>query len=222
MHSRSLIPKYALLPLALALAVNCMAYFGARLFLTNASYHHMALPIDEMLPFVPAFIIIYILAYVQWVMGYIVICRDSRQMCYYIMAAEIAAKCICFLFFVFFPTTMVRAEITGSGLFDNAVRVLYEADAANNLFPSIHCLESYFCMRGTLMLKKLPAWYRILMILTTILVFASTVLLKQHVIADMAGAVITSEAALWLARHKHIDQWLARINFLDNGDHHNG
>lgn len=215
MHMKALIPKYAVLPLALAFAVNCAAYFGARLFLGNTSYHHMTLPVDSIIPFVPAFIVVYLLAYVQWAVGYIMICRDSRQVCYYVMGAEIIAKCICFLCFVFYPTTMVRAEITGSSLFETAVRYLYEIDAPNNLFPSIHCLESYFCMRGAFISKKLSGWYRMIMILATILVFASTVLLKQHVVADMAGAIITAEFALWFARKTHIDQWFAKINFLE-------
>ncbi|MGN0203082.1 MAG: phosphatidic acid phosphatase [Coprococcus sp.] len=218
MNKKPLIPKYALLPLILAVIINCIAYFGARLFLGNAAYHNMTLPIDQRIPFVPAFIIIYFLAYVQWAAGYIVLARDSRHMCYYILGSEIAAKCICFFCFVFYPTTMVRPDIIGSGLFDMAVSYLYQIDAANNLFPSIHCLESYFCMRGALMSKKLPVWYRGVMVITTILVFASTVLLKQHVIADMAGAVVTAELALWFSRKIHIEQWFAKINFLDNGD----
>lgn len=171
MHIKALIPKYAVLPLALAFAVNCAAYFGARLFLGNTSYHHMTLPVDFIIPFVPAFIVVYLLAYVQWAVGYIMICHDSRQVCYYVMGAEIAAKCICFLCFVFYPTTMVRADITGSSLFETAVRYLYEIDAPNNLFPSIHCLESYFCMRGAFISRKLSGGYRMIMILAAILVF---------------------------------------------------
>ena len=98
------------------------------------------------------------------------------------------------IIFVVFPTTMTRADITGSDIFSKAVYLLYQTDAPVNLFPSIHCLESYIVTRAALEMKNTGIWYKLGMIVMSILVFMSTVLLKQHVIWDFFGAVAAAEA----------------------------
>ena len=79
---KSLIPKYAILPLGLALLVNTCVYTGVgqlRHFLTFSSWETS---FDKALPFVAPFVFFYILAFVQWGVSYILIARDSRELCY--------------------------------------------------------------------------------------------------------------------------------------------
>ena len=109
------------------------------------------------------------------------------------------------------PTTNVRPEITGTALSDEVTRFLYSVDQPVNLFPSIHCLESWICFRGSLKLEKVPHWYRPVSFVFTLLVFASTVLLKQHVVVDIAGGVLFVEIGLWMTAHFHLDRFFEKI-----------
>lgn len=200
MRISKLIPKYSQIPLILLLGFNCVTYFGTRFFTQGMEHHNISTPLDNALPLVPEFILFYLLAYVQWIVGYIVIARESREVCYEIFTAELLAKLACLVCFLVFPTTLDRPEITGGGIFNYLTALIYSADAPDNLFPSIHCLESWVCFRGAVYAKKMPGWYKWVMLFFSLGVFASTVLVKQHVIYDMFGAVAFVELGLFVTR----------------------
>ncbi len=149
--------------------------------------------IDYQIPFLSAFIIPYVLAYIQWIVGYMAIARNGREYCHTVMGGEILSKIMIGMLFIFFPTTMLREEIIGNDLLSRMVEVLYRIDPPTNLFPSIHCLESYICMKAALEMKSHTKKFRMGMIGMSILVFLSTVFIKQHVILDFFGAVIVAE-----------------------------
>ena len=102
--------------------------------------------------------------------------------------------------FLAFPTTNTRPLITGSGLWNQAALWLYSIDAADNLFPSIHCLVSWFCYLGIRGRKEIPRWYQSVSMVIAILVFASTLLTKQHVIVDVAGGILLAEFCFFIGR----------------------
>ena len=207
-----LLPKYMRKPALIILLVNMLTYFGTRVFTQNLVHHNLSNPVDDMLPLVTAMISVYILAYVQWVAGYVVIGRESRELCYWMYSGEMIAKLICLLCFVFYPTTIDRPEIVGNGIFEQLTRLIYEMDAPDNLFPSIHCLESYVSFRGALYTKKVPVWYKYVMLISTVLVFASTVLVKQHVLVDMLGAVLAVEFGLFVSKKWNLGRIFKKIN----------
>ena len=127
--------------------------------------------------------------------------REKKEYCYRFFLGEIIAKAICLVIFLVFPTTLNRPEITGNGIFERLLAFIYSVDAADNLFPSIHCLESWMCWRGCRKLTqtRLPGWFSGANLVLTLLVFASTVLCKQHVLIDIAGGVAVVEIGLFLA-----------------------
>lgn len=195
-----ILPKYSWIPLILVVTVNLVTYFGTRLFTQNLEHHVLQSRLDEMIPFCPVFIVIYILAYVQWITGFIMIGRQDKNFCYKFLYGEIIAKLICMLCYIFYPTTIIRPEITGSGIFNELTLWIYQADAPDNLFPSIHCLESWVVFRASLGMKNMPKWNPYVMFIFTILVFASTVFVKQHVVVDMFGAMAAFEIGLFITK----------------------
>ncbi len=198
-------PLYSWILLIVILSVNHLAYFDSRLITSGLTHHSIALSLDEKLPFVPVFIIFYVLAYVQWTIGFVVIARGEKDIVFKVFIGELIAKFIAFLCFVIYPTTMegLRPSVEtlqGRGFLCSLTALVYSLDTPDNLFPSIHCLESWVCLRGALMIKKLPAWYKVSMLVMTLLVFASTVLVRQHVLLDIAGGVAAFEAGLFISR----------------------
>ena len=197
----SIYPTYSILPIAAMLGMNMVAYMGTRIFTTGRYHYNIESPLDRMLPLVPFFVVFYVLAFAQWITGYLLIGREKKEYCYRFFLGEIIAKAICLVIFLVFPTTLNRPEITGSGIFERLLAFIYSVDAADNLFPSIHCLESWMCWRGCRKLTqtRLPGWFSGANLVLTLLVFASTVLCKQHVLIDIAGGVAVVEIGLFLA-----------------------
>lgn len=197
----SIYPTYSILPIAAMLGMNMVAYMGTRIFTTGRYHYNIESPLDRLLPLVPFFVVFYVLAFAQWITGYLLIGREKKEYCYRFFLGEIIAKAICLVIFLVFPTTLNRPEITGNGIFERLLAFIYSVDAADNLFPSIHCLESWMCWRGCRKLTqtRLPGWFSGANLVLTLLVFASTVLCKQHVLIDIAGGVAVVEIGLFLA-----------------------
>lgn len=199
-----IMPLYSWVMITIMLLFNCLTYFGTRLFTSGLKHYNIAFSIDKKISFVPFFIIFYILAYVQWIVGYIIIGRQKYGLCSRIFASELIAKGIALICFIIFPTTLegIRPEaasLHGKGILNEITAYIFSLDAPDNLFPSIHCLESWMCFRGTLRIKNIPAYYTYIMFIMTILVFASTVLVKQHVLLDVAGGILSVEIGLFIS-----------------------
>ena len=193
-----LLPVHGWLSVIVMLAVNMIAFQGTRLINGPWRHYDFSLPIDSYFPLVKWFIIIYIpIAYAQWIYGFYLAARERKLICYKIFAAEITAKIICMACFLIIPTTMVRNDITATDFLSRWIQSVYDVDPADNLFPSIHCLESYVLTRAAFSKKigmeRCPAWFKWASIPVTALVFASTLLLKQHVFVDVIAAVAVVE-----------------------------
>ena len=79
----------------------------------------------------------------------------------------------------------------GSGVIQTAFGL--SSYAADNLFPSIHCLVSWFCFQGIRGRQEIPKWYQYLSCVIAVCVFLSTLMTKQHVVWDVAGGVILAQ-----------------------------
>ncbi len=197
---KDLLPKFVRFPLLLMIVFNCAVYIlPSRLFVTDVVRYDLSLWIDAVLPCVPCFVLFYVLCYGQWVGSYIFHCRDSVQLCYRLVMANILSKAVCLVCYVFLPTQIQRPEIVGSDIFSWGTRLVYSIDDPVNLLPSIHCLESWICFRGAMMLRKKNGWYIAGQGVFTLLVFASTVLIKQHFVIDIPVSILVFEFALFLA-----------------------
>ena len=199
---KKLIPDYAAKPLLLAVAANFIIYVGVSQIRGDLTFRSLALPVDDWIPFFAPFIIFYILAYVQWIANYLLIAREGKDFCYHFVYGDVISKLFCLVFFLFLPTTLVRPEVTGNGICERLVRLIYQMDAPVNLFPSIHCLESWCCIHAAFCMKKTPRWYLPLTIVMSLCVFASTLLVKQHVFIDVFGGILVFEIGYFLAGKK--------------------
>lgn len=209
-----LLPSYTRLPLLFILVVNFLTYYGTKLVTLNAKHYDLTIGLDTLIPFVPFFISFYILAYPQWFFSYIFHVRESEQICYRIVTANIIAKTICILFFLFFPTEIQLPEVTGNGLWDHLTRFIYFADTPRTLFPSLHCLESWLCFRGAMYVKNKPKWYVPVQGVFSMLVFASTVFVKQHFVVDIFAGIAVAEIGLFFASKKNFAAFFKKIDLL--------
>lgn len=196
----NIFPPFVRLPLILSVLASAAAYYLVPFILGEGiKRYEISVFVDKFIPLVPSFIIIYFFAYIQWIFSYIYHSRESVSLCCRFTTAAVIAKLICAVIFAVLPTAIVRPEITGNGIFDYAMRFLYTIDKPINLFPSIHCLESYLCFRTAMMMKNKNKAYIILQGITAVLVCASTVFTKQHFFIDIPAGILAGEIGIILS-----------------------
>ena len=157
--------------------------------------------IDDRIPLIPVFAVIYLFSYLFWIFGPVAVSlTKKRNFVNYIVGLSLA-YIIGFLFFVFMPTYMDRAAeglmhvAEGPGLFNGLLRTIYAADGSNlafNLFPSYHCLISLYCYLGVRRQPEISKGFRIYSLVMAALICMSTVFTKQHYFIDIVGGLAIS------------------------------
>lgn len=188
-----IIPETMRIPIFLALACNMAAYYGSRLFTADREHFNLSNRLDDQIPFMPWTILIYWGCYVFWIINYIIGCRQDRDRAFRFISADFFAKLVCMLCFLAFPTTNIRPVVEGNSMWEELMRMLYHMDAADNLFPSIHCLTSAFCFIAVRGNEKVPKWYKAASFFIAAGICVSTLTTRQHVLIDVAAGVLLAE-----------------------------
>lgn len=204
-----------ILILLFAFIWNQSVYSGARRIAETWHHFNMTTPIDTRIPFVPWTVSIYLGCYAFWIINYCLCAAQPKPERDRFFCADIMAKGICFIFFLLIPTTNIRPEITGSNIWETLVRFIYRMDAADNLFPSIHCLVSWLCWTGVRKRSELPFIYRCFSLTAALAVCISTLTVKQHVIPDVIAGILIAEACYFLSGFPEIRRYYSSfISFL--------
>lgn len=202
---------YSIIPLITAFSFNMIVYFVTMRLCKDWYHYDLTLDFDRQVPFVPEWIYVYLICYLFWVVNYIMSARFGKERFYRFITADLSSRVVCLLFYLLLPTTNVRPEVIGSGLAEEAVRWLYATDLPTNLFPSIHCLVSWFCYIAIRGRKEIPRWYRAFSCLFALAVVASTQFTKQHYIVDAIGGIALAEAAWWLSNRFSYYQRIKKV-----------
>ena len=160
-------------------------------------------PVDDLIPVVPFFVVIYVFSYVFWVCGIAAVSlTGKRRFANYICGLTLAYV-VGFMFFTFMPTRMDRVaeglmRFDGRpGLFDRLLAFIYRADGggtAYNLFPSYHCMISVHCYLGVRRREEFSKGFRVYTFAMMVLILLSTLYTKQHYIPDIFGGAAVAIA----------------------------
>lgn len=216
-HLAGFMPSQKALSLIFVFLLNCVVYWGAMLINKNRALMDINIVLDRALPFDSRWVVIYLGSFLFWIINYILLSQTEDW--YRIMTAEVTAKLLCGLIFLLLPSTNVRPEHLGSGIWDALMGAVYAMDEPTNLFPSIHCLESWICYGGLRKRLDIPEWYRDFSGVFAIMVCLSTLFTKQHVVADVFAGVFLAEGVLYLSKKRHwggrasrwtgaVDRWI--------------
>ncbi len=184
--------QYFYISLALMIITNRILFMTTRLINQGFIHHSMHTEIDNMIPFLPWTIIIYNGVYLWWLQAFWLIVKHGDANRFF--AANILAKAITFVSFVFYPTIMKRPSLGNTSLWNSLVRIQYMLDDPDNLFPSIHCVLGWFCWIGLRGKKDIALPWRITAFFMAIAVCLSTLTVRQHVFLDVFAGIALSEA----------------------------
>lgn len=149
--------------------------------------------IDSKIPFISYFIYFYIFWYAMlFIVPYLLYKHDKESFYKYFVSTFISIT-IAGLFYVFFPTSIVRANINGSGFTNFIVKIIYLIDTpVMNCFPSMHCIISFLFIFTILKCKNLNNKYKIVVTIISCLIVVSTLFVKQHVLFDVVSGFFVS------------------------------
>jgi len=193
--------------IALALAYFATQHIGLR-------YHVVHLPLDDRIPFCPAFVVFYILWYFYVPGCMLWACFRARDVFYRQVAALFSGAFVCAAVFVLYPTCVdFRPSAAGPGLARALCRLIYANDAPVNVFPSLHCYEALVMHLATFRVPPLRAHkaLRLASFALVVLICLSTLLIKQHSAADLIAGCALAVAAhslttyLFSKRRSHHD-----------------
>lgn len=179
--------------------------------------------LDDMIPIVSIFIIPYVWSYAYWAMGPMAVSKCEKEHFADYMAANLVACLAGVLALAFFPTYMDRVaeglyEVSENPTFFEKLRQFwYSLDGsamAYNLLPSFHCINSTLCYLGVAGRKEIPKWFRIYSLVTTLLIYASTVFVKQHYFLDVVTGIALGAIAYFLCKKFHWGRMFAPVERL--------
>jgi membrane-associated phospholipid phosphatase len=175
--------------------------------------------IDDKIPLIPIFVVIYLFSYVFWICGPLAVSLTKKAHFKNYIIGLSMAYVAGFLFFVFLPTYMDRAKeglmgFAGKpGLLNALLATVYGADGgtkAFNLFPSYHCLISIYCYLGVRKQPEISKGFKIYSLVMAILISLSTVFTKQHYFLDVPGGIGISLICYWI-----VNKWDPAKEFAD-------
>ncbi|MEH7356104.1 phosphatase PAP2 family protein [Neobacillus drentensis] len=145
--------------------------------------------IDQSIPFLPVFIIPYILWYAYMFCYLIYFCFKDTKVYIKTLMLIVIAELICFVIYFFFQTTVPRPTIVSDNFINNLVQWIYTKDRPFNCFPSIHVLTTFTVMLASLHIKNKHILNTLCIHISGSLIIISTLFVKQHVIFDMIGSM---------------------------------
>lgn len=176
----------ALICLLLAVAV----YFTNEIYdLLNhgPAVLNLQTPLDAALPVVPVFVIPYDslvpLVYATLVIFLVFRTRVFQSAC----LALISAWLVSYGFYFFLQSEVIRPVLTGTDVLTRMINSVYASDHPFNDFPSLHTsLSTILAIHWFHLDRRLG----IILAVWTALIVASTVLIKQHYVADLAAGLV--------------------------------
>ena len=203
----------SLLPALITFGFNLFVYAATKFMIPPERYIFLDMAIDRQIPFIPQFVIVYYLSFLQWLNYYLQasfgpVGRRDRY-----FSAEMLAKAICLFFFLTWPVAMRWPDLPADGsIWIKILAFTYGVDAPSRAFPSIHCFYSWVAFRYSLEAETGDRrWITWLQGIFSFALFAATMLVKQHYFIDVIGGIAVAEIALLIASRTRLPDAFGRI-----------
>lgn len=185
------------LTLGLALLVAFLFPLYGPLNRPTEIVHYMSTPIDSIIPFWPLFVLPYLSYFIYILVATMIpLVRRNRTAFERFSLALLLTLAVSYLFYGFFQTGMHRPDLGDSyGWLTDILAKVYHSDNPYNAFPSSHASITTVCCLSLLEWRRL----RPVIIIWAILIIASTVLVKQHYLADALAGVLLGALSFWIA-----------------------
>lgn len=186
-------------PAILSIATYLAGYLIPKLIVDESKVHFVKIALDDKIPLVKPFIIIYFLAFVQWSLTMHILTTQNTKYGYKYCTAIIIGSIVGSIIFIVYPTGVQRIGINGNGILDFILKTTYSVDSIVNALPSFHVFCSWMCLRGLWEAKGIDKKWKIVNSIFSILVCLSTLFTKQHYFLDVPAGILLAEISILIA-----------------------
>lgn len=157
--------------------------------------HVPELALDRLVPLQPAWALVYGSVYFFLIVLPVLLVRQ-REHIRGTVRAYLMVWLVAYVCFLAYPTVAPRGEdVDGEGFGFWGLRLLYSSDPPYNCFPSIHVAHSFV---SALTIHRVHRGVGIAALIGASLVGLSTLLTKQHYIADVIAGIFLAYVACFL------------------------
>ena len=171
--------------------------------------------LDQYIPFIPVFVVPYVFWFLYVGVGLVFLCLWDKETFVPTIFLLCAGMAIALLIYAVFPHGQpLRPAVTGTDPFSVFIRdVIYANDTNTNCCPSIHVLNQLAVHAGICHSRRLQnrRGIKAASLVATVLVCASTMLIKQHSILDVAAALLLELPLYWLFFRSRLRLRLERL-----------
>lgn len=147
--------------------------------------------LDDIIPFLPFWVIFYVLWYPLLIFVPCYIYKYDRGKFYTYIIIKFVIDVVSFFIFIFYPTIFNRPELVVNGPFTWVLNIIYMNDTpAMNCLPSMHCTTCFTSIYTIVKSNKIPKKCKVLFSIIFVLIVLSTLFVKQHAIIDVITALI--------------------------------
>ena len=183
---RSLLKRNRQIYLMLLFPVLGGLYFCTQFM--GLEYHVVHVGLDDRIPFLPAFVVPYILWYAYVPVTMLYMCFKDRDVFYRQAATLFPGAFVCVLIFMLYPPRIdFRPDAAGPGVFRALCRIIYASDQPVNVLPSLHCFETtaiHLASFGGAFGRRHKAMRAASGVLA-VLICLSTLFIRQHSVLDL-------------------------------------
>lgn len=173
------------------LAFHLFCYYGSQFI--EGEPRVVGWKIDERIPYVPGMIYIYSSWFALLFLIPLLLFRHDSLFCLRYFLAYVLDHVFSTATYLIWPTTFTRPEAGGKGLTLFVMKTVYGANHRFlNCAPSMHCSIAFLFLFAAIGCPGLALVLRILIVILSLLIVASTVLVKQHVLLDILTALPTA------------------------------
>lgn len=206
------IKKELLIPSIATVLVYLLSYQIPKLVVDINRAHYPSIELDYKIPFIPIFIIIYILAFFQWLNAALVITTQDKKFAYRYLSAIMIGSLIGLTIYIVYPTAINnRPTIYSTNPLLSFIDFIYTVDTPINALPSFHCFcstISYFIIKDAKLDKK----YQITNLIFSIMVFLSTLFTKQHFILDVFSGILLALLSVCISKEYQFNKLFDYLN----------
>ncbi len=161
----------------------------------NINDNFILMPLDDVIPFIPYFIIPYLFFYpFSILMFYVATVKNKLNL---LVPVWVITLSISYIIYLTYPTAIQRLEVNGNDIFLGLLQFYYSVANPYNVLPSLHAAlmfatsHFYYYADGQNGKRALPLF---------ILIIISPVFLKLHYTIDILGGILVGYVSIILQK----------------------
>ena len=208
--------KKLILPAIITMIIYLISYYIPQFTISLDNAFIIKTSLDNCIKLYTPAVVVYLGSYFIWAYAIIVSMCQEKTFGYHLFKTIFIGSLIGLIIYMFLPTKVIRPEIIGNNIFDKICRIIYKNDVPINACPSFHCFISTFTIIVMIKAKGISMFSRFFNCLFAVLIYASTLLTKQHYLVDVPCGILLCLFSYFISNKINLEILYEKINKIFN------